>query len=38
MRGLRRVHLPPAPHAQVLVTLGSALAVPTWLLGVSAVP
>lgn len=35
MRGLCRVHLPPAPRAQVLVTLGSALAVPTWLLGVS---
>lgn len=35
MRRLRRAHLPPAPRAQVLVTLGSALAVPMWLLGVS---
>lgn len=38
MRGLHRVHLPPAPRAQILVTPGSALAVPTWLLGVLAVP
>lgn len=38
MRRLHRVHLPPAPRAQVLVTLGCALAVPIWLLRVSAVP